>query len=84
MSKEIKTAMTDYEKFINLLKEMDIEYIEKTVDILHAYISGEILAKNAKIIYLEEGKKKITGYFDFYTCIEFTNKGEFIQIGAWE
>lgn len=63
--------MTDYEKLKKLLAEFGVGYFEMCYE-------------NKKIIQTDEGQEKVTGYIMFYTAFEFTDEGEFIQMGAWE
>lgn len=59
---------TDYEKVKNLLKDLNVEFLEK----------------ERKYITLCTGFKKVIGYTDFETFFEFDKDGNFVQIGIYE
>jgi hypothetical protein len=68
--------MSDLEKFIELYANFGISFNKQEND-------------NVITLYLGEHdfayfSKKITGYYGFYSTIDFTKDGEFIKQGFWE
>ena len=62
---------TDLEKLKVLLDSWDVEY-------------EEYKRNGMRCIILIEGKNKVTGYAGFVTEFDFTDHGEFIEVGAWD
>jgi len=64
--------MTDKEKWVALLEEMDVGFED-----LPARDGGCGLE-------IREGMKNVKGYCFFLTTLEFDKDGKFESIGAWE
>ena len=65
--------MTDLEKFVALYKEVGITLNPKEND------EGFFL-----MLEEESDDSKITGYYRFYTSIQFDKNGKFMEQGIWE
>jgi hypothetical protein len=80
MSAIIKNS--DFEKVRCLLTELGIGYVIEKSEIIGAATCircGRMCGdKNF------DQHAKVGGYTDFYTSFEFTDDGQFIEIGAWE
>ena len=74
--------MTDYDKLKQLFDEFGVEY--DVIKDAKRLTADETAYEPCKTIRTNEGGKKVTGYFDFFTLFDFDLDGKFIEMGAWE